>query len=105
MLDVSLRINHADEAEEKKDDQDISIKCIHHIFDPPRGSPPPQPVIDWAYGHDMMQDKEGSNKLTDKGGDGDVTGRFSIDPAGNKNCDGGKQRDNDQQDGKMLNGT
>jgi hypothetical protein len=41
MLDISFGINDADEAEEEKDDQNISVKCIHHIFDPPGGNPPP----------------------------------------------------------------
>ena len=105
MLDVSLGINDADEAKEEKDDQDISVKCIHHIFDPPGGNPPPQPVIDGAYGHDMVQDEEGRNELTEEGGYGYVTGRFSVDPAGDKDGNGGQQRDNDHQDRKMFNDT
>ena len=105
MLDVSLGIDYADEAEEVKDDQDISIKCIHHIFDPPRGDPSSQPVMDGAYGHDMMQDEEGRNELTEEGGYGYVTGRFPVDPAGDEDGDGGQQGDNDHQYREMFNDT
>jgi hypothetical protein len=53
----------------------------------------------------MVQDEEGRNELTEEGGYGDVTGRFPVDPAGDKDGDGGKQRDNDHQDRKMFNDT
>jgi hypothetical protein len=51
----------------------------------------------------MVQNEEGRNELTEDGGYGDVTGSFSVDPAGDEDRDGGKQRDNDHQDRKMFN--
>jgi hypothetical protein len=103
MFDASLGIDHADEAEEEKDDQDISIQGIHHIFDPPGGGPSSQPVMDGAYGHDMMQDEEGRNELTEDSSDGYVTGCLSVDPAGDEDGDGGQQGDNDHQYREMFN--
>jgi hypothetical protein len=53
----------------------------------------------------MVQDEEGRNELTEEGGYGDVTGRFSVDPAGDEDGDGGQQGDNNYQDRKMFDNT
>ena len=105
MLDISLGIDYADKAKEEKNDQDISVKCIHHIFDPPWGDPSSQSVIDGAYGHDMLQDEEGRNELTKEGGYGDIAGHFPVDPAGDEDGDGGQQGDDDNQYREMFNHT
>jgi hypothetical protein len=59
--------------------------------------------MDGAYGHDMMQDEEGRNELTEEGGYWDIAGRFPVDPAGDKDGDGGQQGDNDNQYREVFN--
>jgi hypothetical protein len=105
MFNASLGINCAHEAKKKKNDQNISVQCIHHIFNPPRGNPAPQPVMNDSYGHNMMQYEEGRNELTKQGSNGDVTGCFSVDPARDKNCDSGQEGDDDNQYREMFNHT
>jgi len=47
--------------------------------------------MDRANGHDVMQDEEGCNELTEEGGGGEVTGCFPADPTCDEDGDGGEQ--------------
>jgi hypothetical protein len=61
--------------------------------------------MDGAYGHDMMQDEEGRNELTEEGSYGDIASRIPVDPAGDEYGDGGQQGDNDNQYREVFNDT